>query len=157
MLDLSCKSCWCLLLWLIPVVGLRVLILAFYPSPQVLPALPSCAGCVSESIWAGPAYTQCTSCTCLSHLRTSSCTDRSVTVVRLEKKEEQIVVYSKIITSKKKIKGIIYCLLWLPNISCHVTVKIENAFSGAVNGIMDTVPSQSATTSTYTSLRSSST
>lgn len=59
-----------------------------------------------------------------------------------------MVVYSKIIISKekKKIKGIIYRSLWLPNVGCYVPVKVESTFSQAVNGIMDTVPSQSIAT-----------
>ncbi|XP_054043893.1 ankyrin repeat and SOCS box protein 11 isoform X5 [Rissa tridactyla] len=72
------------------VVGLGVLVLAFF-SPQVLLALPSCAGCASESIWVGRAYMQSTSCTCLSHLRTFFFIDKSVTIFTPEKKEEQMV------------------------------------------------------------------
>lgn len=59
-----------------------------------------------------------------------------------------MVVFSEIIILKKKIKDIIYCLLWIPNISCYVTVQIENTFSQTVNDIMDTVPSQFVATST---------
>lgn len=60
---------------------------------------------------------QSLSCTCLSHLRTFFYTDKFVTIFTLEKKEEQMVVYSKILyqRKKKKIKDIIYCLLWVPN------------------------------------------
>lgn len=154
-LVLSGKSCWGLLLGLMLVVCLRVLIVAS-SLPQALPALPSCAGCVSGGTWAARAYTQCPSCACPSHWRTSSFIGSSVTAFRLEKEEEQFVVYSKItIAKKKKIKGIIYCLLWLPNIG-YVTVKIENTFAQAVNAIINTVPSQSIVTSSYTSLGSSS-
>lgn len=71
---------------------------------------------------------QSTSCTYLSHLRTFSFIDKSVTIFTLEKKEEQMVVYSKTIISKKKIKDIIYCLLWIPKISCYMTVQVENTF-----------------------------
>lgn len=109
-------------------VGLGVVVLAFF-FPQVLPALPSCADCASENIWVGRAYMQSTSCTCLNHLRTFFFIDKSVTIFTLEKKEEQMAFYSKIITAKKKIKDIIYCLLWIPNISCYVTMQIENTFS----------------------------
>lgn len=142
MLGLSCKSCWCLLLWLVLVVCLRVLILSFYPSPcrscQPGPAVQVVYQKVPGSVvpvhspQAAPAWAT-------GELPPVSIT---LTAFRLEKKEEQMAVYSKIIisTKKKKINGIIYCLLWLPNISCCVTVKIENIFSQAVNGIVDTVP-----------------
>lgn len=69
---------------------------------QALPALPSCAGCVSGGTWAARAYTQCPSCACPSHWRTSSFIGSSVTAFRLEKEEEQFVVYSKITIAKKK-------------------------------------------------------
>jgi len=68
-----------------------------------------------------------------------------------------MVVYSKIIIQKKKIKDIIHCLLWIPSISSYVTAQIENAFSQTVSNIMDTVPSQSIAPSTHASLRSCST
>lgn len=100
-LVLSGKSCWGLLLGLMLVVCLRVLIVAS-SLPQALPALPSCAGCVSGGTWAARAYTQCPSCACPSHWRTSSFIGSSVTAFRLEKEEEQFVVYSKITIAKKK-------------------------------------------------------
>lgn len=111
---------------------------------QVLPALLSCADCVSESIWVGHACMQSESCTCRSHLRTFSFIDKSVTIFTLEKKEEQMVVYSKVIISKKKSKTSFTVCCGYKMLAATWRSKLmpmRSTFSQRANGIMDTVPS----------------
>lgn len=144
--------------WLILGVGELVLAFILFYFFQVLPALPSCAGCVSENVWVGRAYMQSLSCTCLSHLRTFFYTDKFVTIFTLEKKEEQMVVYSKILYQRKKKNQRHHLLYTLGTKHCCWMCKskpMENTFSQTLNGVMDSVPPQFVTKPTYCRLRNS--
>lgn len=46
-----------------------------------------------------------------------------------KRKRNKWLFTRKLLQQRKKIKDIIYCLLCIPNISCYVTVQIENTFS----------------------------
>lgn len=115
-LNLIFKPCCCLLPsdlhweW-----GCLLLLLFLFF--QALPALPSCADCVSESVWVDRAYIRSISCTCLSRLRTSSYTDKPVTIFTWKRKRNKWLCTPKLLYQRKEIKDIIYCLLWVPNIA----------------------------------------
>lgn len=100
-LNLIFKPCCCLLPsdlhweW-----GCLLLLLFLFF--QALPALPSCADCVSESVWVDRAYIRSISCTCLSRLRTSSYTDKPVTIFTWKRKRNKWLCTPKLLYQRKK-------------------------------------------------------
>lgn len=139
-LNLIFKPCCCLLPsdlhweW-----GCLLLLLFLFF--QALPALPSCADCVSESVWVDRAYIRSISCTCLSRLRTSFYTDKPVTIFTWKRKRSKWLCTPKLLYQRKKNqRHHLLSTLGTKHCCWSCTLKpMENTFSQTLNGV-DTAP-----------------